>query len=86
MSAARGSRSRRLGAPTPVRVRSGPGTRPVALGGAPVESILEEWLVEDRWWTGRALSRRYFELVLADGRDAVVFLDLIAGRWYSQRA
>jgi len=48
--------------------------------------VLEEWVVEDRWWTGHALRRRYFELVLGDGRNAVVFHDLARRSWYSQRA
>jgi hypothetical protein len=50
-----------------------------------VETVAEEWVVEDRWWTGRPLKRRYFELVLADGRNTIVFRDLRGGgRWYSQ--
>jgi hypothetical protein len=48
--------------------------------------VREEWVVEDRWWTGRALRRRYFELVLGDGRDVVVFRDLEGGGWCEQRA
>jgi hypothetical protein len=76
----------RLGAPRAAQVVAGPHGVPVALAGYAVESVLEEWVVEDRWWTGRPLRRRYFELVLADGRDAVVFCDLAAGRWYAQRA
>ncbi len=78
-------RSRRLGAPRPVAVRVGPADRPAGVGGSPVESVLEEWVVEDRWWTGRALRRRYFELVLVDGRNTVVFQDLTQQGWYSQR-
>ena len=77
--------TRRLGGPRPARVVAGPRGAPVAVEGSDVESVLEEWVVEDRWWTGRPLRRRYFELVLADGRDAVVFCDLAAGRWYAQR-
>jgi hypothetical protein len=50
--------------------------------------VTEEWVVEDRWWTGRPLRRRYFELVLAGGRNIVVFRQLDGGaggsRWYSQ--
>jgi hypothetical protein len=49
-----------------------------------VESVREEWLVEDRWWTPEPLRRRYFELVLADGRDLVVFRS--ADRWFLQRS
>jgi hypothetical protein len=48
--------------------------------------VREEWWVEDRWWTPRPVHRRYFELVLADGRDAVVFREGGGGRWYRQRA
>ena len=47
----------------------------------------EDWLVEDRWWTPKPLQRRYFELVLADGRDLVVFREPAeSGRWFEQRA
>ena len=45
----------------------------------------EEWLVEDRWWTARPLRRRYFELTMAGGANAVVFCDLVSGKWYSQK-
>ena len=77
---------RRLGDPRPVAVRAGPGGVPAALDRAPVEAVMEEWVVEDRWWTGASLRRRYFELVLADGRDVVVFCDLAGeGRWFEQR-
>jgi hypothetical protein len=51
----------------------------------PVAHERERWVVEDRWWTGRPVRRRYFELVLADGRDVVVFQDLASGRWFEQR-
>jgi hypothetical protein len=76
---------RRLGTPRPERVRAGGDGVPVAVRAAAVAAVAEEWVVEDRWWTGRPLRRRYFELVLADGRGAVVFRDLgSGGRWYSQ--
>jgi hypothetical protein len=54
------------------------------VAGRPVESVCEDWVVEDLWWTGRPLRRRYFEVVLDDGRNVVVFSD---GRgWYLQRS
>ncbi len=59
---------------------------PLAVGAREVDSVREEWVVEDRWWTGRPLRRRYFELVLVDGRNIVVFRDLVAGGWFLQRA
>lgn len=76
---------RRLAAPRRVGVRVGPGGVPTAVDNVPVESVAEDWVVEDRWWTGRPLRRRYFELVLRDGRNAVVFRDIASGRWFSQR-
>ena len=77
--------SRRLTQPRPADVRVGEGGAPLALGERAVDSVREEWMVEDRWWTGRPLRRRYFELVLEDGRNAVVFRDLVDGGWFEQR-
>jgi len=50
-----------------------------------VEAVREEWLVEDRWWTLKPMRRHYYELALADGRDAVVFRSATSGHWYRQR-
>lgn len=81
-----GGGSHRLYAPHRIEVRAdGPGP-PRAVAGVAVEAVREEWLLEDRWWTPRPLCRRYFELVLADGRDEVVFRSTLSGRWYRQRA
>jgi len=77
---------RRLGVPRRVTVQSGQGGVPVAVGRTRVDAVNEDWVVEDRWWTGKPLRRRYFELVLSDGRNVVVFLDLVNGRWFLQRA
>ena len=77
---------RRLGDPRPAAVRAAAGGAPVALGATRVQTVREEWVVEDRWWTDAPLRRRYFELVLSDGRDVVVFRDLgEEGKWYEQR-
>ena len=77
---------RRLGAPRPARVEAAADGRPSAVAAEPVESGAAEWVVEDRWWTGRALRRRYFELILAGGRNVVVFRDLGGGAWFEQRS
>ena len=77
--------SRPLALPRSARVEAGADGRPRAFQGVPVMNVREEWVVEDRWWTERPLRRRYFELVLDDGRCAVVFRDLIAGDWASHR-
>jgi hypothetical protein len=63
---------------------------PRTVNGIGVEAVREQWLVEDRWWTPKPLQRQYFELVLADGRNAVVFCEPAdpagRGRWFEQRA
>jgi hypothetical protein len=77
---------RRLYAPRPARVLTDAAGVPLSIGSVAVESVREEWLVEDRWWTARPLRRRYFELVLADGRDVVVFEAEDSASWFLQRA
>jgi hypothetical protein len=60
------------------------GGRPVAVGNVAVETVREEWLVEDRWWTPEPIRRHYYEVALADGRCEVVFRDKRG--WFRQRA
>lgn len=78
--------SRRLGAPKPTSVLPGDGGSPRVVAGAQVDTVREEWVVEDRWWTARPLRRRYFEVVLIDGRNVVLFRDLVGGGWFLQRS
>jgi hypothetical protein len=51
-----------------------------------VALVREEWCVVDRWWTEEPVDRRYFDVVLESGRNAVVFRDAERGAWFSQRA
>jgi hypothetical protein len=81
-----GATLRRLSTPRPVAVHTGNRGVPATVAHLPVEALLEEWVVEDRWWTGRPVRRRYFELVLAGGRNVVVFRDMVGGSWFAQRA
>jgi hypothetical protein len=69
-----------------VRARADSAGVPVEVEGVAVESVREEWLVEDRWWTPLPLRRHYFELALADGRALTVFRRAGGERWYRQRA
>ena len=78
------SASRRLARPRPTRVAAGASGAPLAVRGVAVDAIREDWVVEDRWWTGRPLRRRYFEVVLDGGACVVIFKDLERGRWFSQ--
>jgi hypothetical protein len=77
---------RRLYAPKQAQVESDESGTPLSVDGVAVESVREEWVVEDRWWLPSVLRRHYFELVLADGRVVVVYRCAVTGRWYRQRA
>lgn len=72
--------------PRPVAIDADAAGRPLRVTGRAVETERERWVVEDAWWTPRPLRRRYFELVLEGGVNAVVFQDLHSGRWYRQAA
>jgi hypothetical protein len=76
---------RRLYVPRPVKVEANKAGKPTAIDGVAVEAVREEWVVEDRWWTPNPLGRHYFELVLTDGRNLVVFRSIVSKRWYRQR-
>jgi hypothetical protein len=78
---------RMIGAARPVRVSVDRSSGvPRSIRGREVRTVRDEWLVDEGWWTGRRLRRRYLDLVLADGSNQVVFQDLDCGVWWSQRA
>jgi hypothetical protein len=76
---------RRLSVPRRVAVTAARDGTPQIVDGRAVEAVRESWLVEDRWWTDRPLSRHYWEIVTVCGRNEVVFCDLVGGRWWRQR-
>jgi hypothetical protein len=78
------SEPRRLNLPRHAAVTAGSDGRPVVVDGREVEAVRESWLVEDRWWTAAPLRRRYWEVLVAGGRNTVVFRDLEEGAWYEQ--
>jgi hypothetical protein len=77
--------TRRLNAPVAVRVEAHVDGSPRRVNRSQVALVREEWRVVDRWWTEEPVSRRYYDVVLAGGEHAVVFLDEEVGRWFSQR-
>ena len=77
---------RALNAPRPVPVAIGADGLPAVVDGRAVESVREEWRVEEAWWTDAPVRRRYLEVVVAGGRVEVVFEDRRRpGTWYRQR-
>jgi hypothetical protein len=77
---------RRLYVPRAAKVEADSSGTPLTVDGIAVEAVREEWVTEDRWWTRHPLGRHYFELLLADGRNVVVFRAIVSKRWYRQRA
>jgi hypothetical protein len=84
---ARTARSaRRLNAPRPVLVEGHPDGTPRRVNRQDVALVREEWRVVDRWWTDEPVDRRYFDVVLETGENAVVYRDGETGVWFTQRA
>ena len=80
------ARPARLNAPQPALVEAAFDGSPREVNSRTVMLVREEWRVVDRWWTENPVDRRYFDVVLAGGENAVVFLDGEAQRWFWQRA
>ena len=78
--------ARRLNAPRLALVEGHADGSPRRVNRQDVALVREEWRVVDRWWTEEPVSRRYFDLVLETGENAVVFRDDDAGTWFTQRA
>ena len=78
--------ARRLNAPQRALVETHVDGSPKRVNRSPVALVREEWRVVDRWWTEEPVHRRYFDLVLESGENAVVYHDDDAGRWFTQRA
>ncbi len=76
-----------LNAPRPVAVDTDADGLPAVVDGRAVETVREEWRVEEAWWSDAPVRRRYLEIVVAGGRVEVVFEDRRRpGTWYRQRA
>lgn len=75
----------RLNAPRPALVESHADGTPKRVNREDVALLREEWRVVDRWWTEEPIARRYFEVVLETGRNAVVYRDEERGAWFTQR-
>ena len=75
----------RLNEPRPAVVEARLDGTPVSVNRLSVELVREEWHVVDRWWTEEPVSRRYFEVVLQSGENAVVFRDEERSCWFTQR-
>ena len=78
--------ARRLNAPRPALVEAQASGIPRRVNRQSVALVREEWRVVDRWWTEEPVARRYFDVVLETGENAVVYRDDESGSWFTQRA
>ena len=79
------TRARTLYQPRPAVVDVNFDGTPWQVNRQAVALVREEWRVVDRWWTEEPVSRRYFDVVLQSGENAVVFRDEERGCWFTQR-
>ena len=78
--------AQRLNAPRPALVLAHADGIPHRVNRQQVATVREEWRIVDRWWTEEPVDRRYFDLVLETGENAVVYRDGETQRWFTQRA
>ena len=78
--------ARRLNAPRPALVEAHADGTPRRVNRAGSRVLREEWRIVDRWWTEEPVDRRYFDVVLETGENAVVYRDGETGAWFTQRA
>jgi len=73
--------------PEPLRVEEDAAGLPAAVRmkrRQAVISIEDRWRIDDEWWRAEAISRLYYNVLLASGQRLVLYKDLISGKWYSQ--
>ena len=75
----------RVNEPRPALVEAHADGSPKRVNREGVVLVREEWRVVDRWWTEEPLSRRYFDVVLESGQQAVVYRDEERQRWFTQK-
>ncbi len=82
---------RPLNLPCPAAVRTNARGLPQAIAASrtgaaasAVRALLDVWELDDEWWREDPIRRRYFRLLLADGRVLTVFCDLVSGSWFRQ--
>lgn len=64
-------------------VHTGKNHSPLPSPRVVVESILDQWQLDDEWWRQR-ISRRYVEVMIAGGKRMLLFEDLVTGEWFEQ--
>ena len=76
---------RRVNIPQLVIVEEDASGLPVAINWTRrevIESILDRWRLDDEWWRTEPLSRFYYSVLLASGRQLLLYKDIANGGWF----
>ena len=80
---------RALNPPVAVEVKSDDQGTPMALKirgrWLNVESLVDQWRIDDEWWREQAISRIYCECLIDQGLQVIIFQNLVTNQWYQQR-
>ena len=80
---------RPLNLPTPVTVEEDGQQRPVSIvlrgSRVRVESIDDQWEIDEEWWREKPIFRTYYQVTMEDGRSITLFQDRLSGGWSLQR-
>lgn len=81
-------RIRSLNAPTPVTVEADEQGLPrrVRLGRSwvVVQTLQDRWRLDDEWWRDRPVRREYWRVTFSNGREAILYHDMLTDRWLKQ--
>jgi hypothetical protein len=77
-----------LSRPMPIDIEGndGEGNARVKLSGqwAKISAIENLWEIDGYWQKGQPVIRMYFRVTAEDGRQFLIFRDLVEGAWYRQ--
>ena len=77
-----------LNAPRPIGVRTDRAGRPRTVwspsGWRQVQRVLDEWRVDEDWWSHREIRRTYYRVEFEGPVFMTVFQDLITREWFKQ--
>ena len=69
-------RIRPLNNPVPAEVDTSDEGFPLTVNRVCVASVVSRWRIDDEWWRETLIARLYYNVLLEDGQDLTIFLDL----------
>jgi hypothetical protein len=79
----------KLNTPEPIRVQEDRSALPTMIKTTSrlvgIKAIEDRWRIDDEWWRSEPVSRLYYSVLIVSGQRLVLYKDLIANCWYSQK-